>query len=68
MTVAVAVAIGQIRVIREVARQGVLPFSSFWTSIRPFNTPGGPLLIKWGLTVIVILAVPTGDAFTFVGE
>lgn len=63
-----SVAIGQARVIREVARQGVLPWGPFWTSTRPFNSPGGPLLLKWALTVLVIIALPSGDAFTFVGE
>ena len=48
------------------ARQGVLPFPRFWTTTRPFNSPGGPILLKWALTVLVILALPKGDAFTFV--
>lgn len=52
--------------IREVARQGVLPWPRFWTTTRPFNSPGGPILLKWALTVLVILALPKGDAFTFV--
>jgi amino acid transporter len=64
----IAVAIGQSRVIREVARQGVLPFSDFFTSTRPLGTPIGPILLKWSLTVLVILALPLGDAFVFVGK
>ncbi|KAL7412946.1 high affinity methionine permease [Mrakia frigida] len=61
-----AVAIGQSRIIREVARQGVLPYAAFWTSVRPFNTPAAPLLLKWVLTVFVIVAIPTGDGFAFI--
>ncbi|KAG6851105.1 hypothetical protein H0H93_000985 [Arthromyces matolae] len=62
----IAVAIGQTRVIREVARQGLLPFPSFFSSTRPFGTPLGPVILKIGLTYLVILAVPAKDAFNFV--
>lgn len=46
-------------------RQGVLPFTKFWTSTRPFGTPLGPYFIKWALTIIMIIAPPAGDAFNF---
>ncbi|KAJ5555828.1 hypothetical protein N7461_004298 [Penicillium sp. DV-2018c] len=61
-----AVLIGQSRMLRECGRQGVLPFTSFWTSTWPFGTPLGPYLVKWGFTVLMILAPPAGDAFNFV--
>ncbi|PPR03676.1 hypothetical protein CVT24_007797 [Panaeolus cyanescens] len=61
-----AVVIGSSRVIRECGRQGVLPYPRFWASTRPFNTPLGPYLLKWILTVIVIIAPPAGDAFNFI--
>ncbi|KAF5326766.1 hypothetical protein D9619_004475 [Psilocybe cf. subviscida] len=61
-----AVVIGSSRVIRECGRQGVLPYPRFWASTRPFNTPLGPYLLKWVLTVIVIIAPPAGDAFNFI--
>ncbi|KAG8969116.1 hypothetical protein FRC03_004431 [Tulasnella sp. 419] len=61
----VSVAIGQARIIREVARQGVIPFSAFWSSTKPFDTPAAPLLLKFVLTSIVIIAPPAGDAFNF---
>lgn len=61
-----AVVIGSSRIIRECGRQGVLPYPRFWASTRPFNTPFGPYLLKWLLTVIVILAPPAGDAFNFI--
>lgn len=59
-------AIGTSRVIRECGRQGVLPWPSLWSSTKPFNTPLVPLLVKWVLTVIVIIAPPAGDAFNFI--
>ncbi|GLB40162.1 putative high affinity methionine permease [Lyophyllum shimeji] len=58
--------IGSSRIIRECGRQGVLPFPRFWASTKPFNTPFGPYLLKWFLTVIVIIAPPAGDAFNFI--
>ncbi|KAJ5462238.1 hypothetical protein N7530_010443 [Penicillium desertorum] len=61
-----AVLIGQSRMLRECGRQGVLPFTSFWTSTRPFGTPLGPYFVKWSFTVLMILAPPAGDAFNFV--
>lgn len=57
--------IGQARVIREVARQGLLPWPEFFASTEPFGTPLGPVLLKYVLTVIVILALPAADAFNF---
>ncbi|KAI9833449.1 MAG: hypothetical protein M1819_003607 [Sarea resinae] len=61
-----SVVIGSSRVIRECGRQGVLPFPRFWASTRPFGTPLGPYLLKWGVTVLMILAPPAGDAFNFI--
>lgn len=57
--------IGVSRMTRESGRQGVLPFPSFWVSTRPFGTPLGPYLVKYALTVLMILAPPAGDAFNF---
>ncbi|KAF8972118.1 high affinity methionine permease [Flammula alnicola] len=61
-----SVIIGSSRAIRECGRQGVLPYPRFWASTYPFNTPAGPYLLKWILTVIVIVAPPAGDAFNFI--
>ena len=61
----IAVIIGLSRRIREAGRQGVLPWTKFWVSTRPFGTPLGPYFVIWALTVLLILAVPAGDAFTF---
>ncbi|PVH93935.1 amino acid transporter [Periconia macrospinosa] len=60
-----AVIIGTTRQIREVARQGMIPWPHIWASTKPFGTPFAPTLIKWALTIIVILALPFGDAFNF---
>ncbi|KAG6834667.1 hypothetical protein H0H93_008187, partial [Arthromyces matolae] len=61
-----SVTIGTSRMIRECGRQGVLPFPAFWASTKPFNTPLGPYVLMWFLTVLVILAPPAGDAFNFI--
>lgn len=60
-----AVLIGQSRLIREIGRQGVLPWTQFWVSTRPFDTPIGPYLLKWFVTFIMIVGPPAGDAFQF---
>ncbi|KAF5342619.1 hypothetical protein D9611_001581 [Ephemerocybe angulata] len=62
----IAVTVGQARVIREVARQGLLPYPTFFASTKPFGTPLGPVALKGFLTFIVILAVPARDTFNFV--
>ncbi|KAL2260309.1 hypothetical protein VTK26DRAFT_5717 [Humicola hyalothermophila] len=64
----IAVLLGTSRLIRECGRQGVLPFPRFYASTRPFNTPLGPYLIKYFLTLLMILAPPAGDAFNFVTD
>ncbi|KAI1177620.1 high-affinity methionine permease [Nemania sp. FL0916] len=61
-----AVLIGQSRLIREIGRQGVLPYTEFWVSTKPFGTPIGPYILKWVVTIIFIIAPPAGDAFQFV--
>ncbi|KAF5989188.1 high affinity methionine permease [Fusarium coicis] len=61
-----AVLVSQSRQIREIARQGVLPWTEFWVSTRPFGTSIGPYLLKWGFTFLMIVAPPAGDAFQFV--
>ncbi|EJD06554.1 amino acid transporter [Fomitiporia mediterranea MF3/22] len=61
----IAVAIGKARIIREIARQGLLPWPEFFASTKPFGTPLGPILMKYLLTVFVILIVPAADAFSF---
>ncbi|KAF8905102.1 amino acid transporter [Gymnopilus junonius] len=62
----IAVTIGQARIIREVARQGLLPYPAFFTSVKPFGTPLAPVALKGFLTILVIVALPAKDAFNFV--
>ncbi|KAJ8514224.1 hypothetical protein ONZ45_g8226 [Pleurotus djamor] len=62
----IAVSIGQGRVFREVARQGVFPFSKFFASTKPFGTPAAPMALKFILTSIVIIGPPAGDAFNLI--
>ncbi|KAM0717828.1 hypothetical protein Q7P37_006160 [Cladosporium fusiforme] len=62
----VTVLIGQSRVIREIGRQGVLPYPKFWVTTKPFGTPIGPYMLKWAMTILMIVAPPAGDAFDFV--
>ncbi|KAL5117335.1 hypothetical protein ACEQ8H_004780 [Pleosporales sp. CAS-2024a] len=63
-----AVLLGQSRLVRECGRQGVLPYPKFWASTKPFGTPAGPYLLKWTITVVIILAIPAGDAFSFISD
>jgi amino acid transporter len=51
----ISVALSQSRVFREVARQGIFPFSAFFASTKPFGTPAAPMLLKFVLTSIVII-------------
>ncbi|KAH8726971.1 amino acid permease-domain-containing protein [Phaeosphaeriaceae sp. PMI808] len=60
-----AVTIGATRQIRECARQGMVPWPHIWVSTRPFGTPFAPIVLKWALTSIVIIAIPFGNAFDF---
>ena len=60
-----AVIVGHARMIREVGRQGVLPFPKFFVSTRPFGTPLGPVVIIWLISVLMIVIPPAGDAFNF---
>lgn len=61
----IAVTVGQARVLREVARQGLLPYPEFFASTKPFGTPLAPVALKYFLTLVVILALPAKDAFNF---
>ncbi|KAG8156440.1 hypothetical protein KVR01_013674 [Diaporthe batatas] len=64
----IAALLGSSRMIRECGRQGVLPWTKFWVTTKPFGTPIGPYFVKWALTALMILALPSGDAFNFVSD
>ncbi|KAI1798050.1 APC amino acid permease [Ganoderma leucocontextum] len=53
------------RVVQELGREGVLPFSSFFASNKPFNAPLGGLFEQWLVTTSIVLLVPPGDAYLF---
>ncbi|KAH7309206.1 amino acid transporter [Stachybotrys elegans] len=54
------------RLIQELAKDGVLPFSNFMMENRPFKTPIYALALHLGVTILFICAPPAGDAFNFV--
>ncbi|KAM0512949.1 hypothetical protein ACHAPE_008308 [Trichoderma viride] len=61
-----SVIFSQGRLVQELGREGVLPFSRFFASNRPFNAPLAGLFEHWAITMITILAPPAGDAYNFV--
>jgi amino acid transporter len=60
-----SVIFSQGRIVQELGREGILPFSRFWASNRPFNAPLAGLFEHWLVSVIVMLAPPPGDAYNF---
>ncbi|KAK2923767.1 Amino acid/polyamine transporter I [Fusarium oxysporum f. sp. vasinfectum] len=61
-----SVIFSQGRLVQELGREGILPFSRLWASNRPFNAPLAGLFEHWVICVIVILAPPPGDAYNFI--
>lgn len=61
-----AVSFAHSRLNQEFAKEGLLPFSRFWASIKPFNAPAAALFLHWLITVIVLVAPPAGPAYTFI--
>lgn len=61
-----SVIFSQGRVNQELGREGILPFSKFWGSNKPFNAPLVGLGLHWIVCLIVIFALPPGDAYNFV--
>ncbi|KAF9459045.1 high affinity methionine permease [Collybia nuda] len=61
-----SVIFSQGRVNQELGREGILPWSKFWGSNRPFNAPLTGLGLHWIVCVILILTLPPGDAYTFI--
>ena len=60
-----SVIFSQGRLVQELGREGILPFSRLWASNRPFNAPLAGLFEHWLVSVIVMLAPPPGDAYNF---
>lgn len=61
-----SVIFSQGRLVQELGREGILPFSRFWASNRPFNAPLAGLFEHWLISVITMLAPPPGDAYNFI--
>lgn len=55
----------KILVIQALGREGVLPFSRFWASNRPFKSPAAGLFEHYVVAVVIMLAPPPGDAHNF---
>lgn len=60
-----SVIFSQGRLVQELGREGVLPFSRIWASNKPCNAPFMGLFEHWLVSVIIILAPPPGDAYNF---
>ncbi|EDO15555.1 hypothetical protein Kpol_1042p14 [Vanderwaltozyma polyspora DSM 70294] len=61
-----AVVFSQGRIIQQLGREGVLPFSSFFASSKPLNSPMVGLFQHFIVCVVTILAPPPGDAYNFI--
>ncbi|KAL4804226.1 amino acid/polyamine transporter I [Aspergillus unguis] len=60
-----SVIFSQGRIVQELGREGVLPFSKLWASNKPFKSPAAGLFEHWVVSVIIMLAPPPGDAYNF---
>jgi amino acid transporter len=61
-----AVSFAHARLNQELAKEGMLPFSRFWASNKPFNAPAASLFLHWIVTIIVLVAPPAGPAYNFI--
>ncbi|KAL4812013.1 amino acid/polyamine transporter I [Aspergillus spinulosporus] len=60
------VTFAQARVNQELAKEGVIPFPTFWASSWPLGSPSAGLLLHFIPSLIVIVAIPFGDAYNFI--
>ncbi|KAI0601190.1 amino acid/polyamine transporter I [Biscogniauxia sp. FL1348] len=61
-----AVSFAHSRLNQEFGKEALLPFSRFWGSNKPFNSPAAALFLHWIVTVIVLVAPPAGAAYNFI--
>lgn len=54
----------QARVIQELGRSGILPFSSFFASNKPAGLPFAGLCTQALISMMLLVGVPKGDAYT----
>ncbi|KAG6825519.1 hypothetical protein H0H92_003419 [Tricholoma furcatifolium] len=52
-------------VVQELGREGILPYSSFFASNKPFNAPLAGLFTQYLVSCAFMLAPPPGDAYLF---
>lgn len=50
----------------EVAKDHILPFTGFWTSLKPFGTPAAAFLLHWIITVVVLVLPPAGEVYEII--
>ncbi|AOA63826.1 High affinity methionine permease [Komagataella phaffii CBS 7435] len=62
----IAATFSQGRIVQQFGREGILPYSAFWASQKPFNSPFTGLLEHCIIIIITIVAPPAGDAYDFV--
>ncbi|KII84566.1 hypothetical protein PLICRDRAFT_57546 [Plicaturopsis crispa FD-325 SS-3] len=60
-----AVLFSQGRVVQELGREGIIPYSSFFASNKPFNAPLPGLFWQWLFSALYVMAPPPGDAYLF---
>ncbi|TFK47497.1 amino acid transporter [Heliocybe sulcata] len=51
------------RVVQELGREGILPFSPFFASNKPFGTPLAGLATQALVSSAIMIAAPPGDAY-----
>ncbi|ODH13223.1 hypothetical protein ACO22_07473 [Paracoccidioides brasiliensis] len=61
-----SVIFSQGRLVQELGREGILPFSRLWASNKPLDAPLAGLFEHWLVSVIIMLAPPPGDAYNFI--
>ncbi|RMZ91792.1 hypothetical protein DV736_g986, partial [Chaetothyriales sp. CBS 134916] len=61
-----SVIFSQGRLVQELGREGILPFSRFWASNKPFGAPLAGLFEHWVVAMIIMLAPPPGDAYNLI--
>lgn len=60
-----SVIFSQGRIVQELGREGMLPFSKFFASNKPFSAPAAGLFEHYIVSIIIMLAPPPGDAYNF---
>ncbi|EPS98575.1 hypothetical protein FOMPIDRAFT_1037459 [Fomitopsis schrenkii] len=53
------------RVVQALGQEGIIPFSKFFASNKPFGAPLAGLFEQWFVTSSLVLIVPPGDAYLF---